>query len=663
MPFWWRRRRRTWYPTRWYRRYTNKTRRRKRRPYRKRRHRFSNRRRRRRKRTRKVRRKKQKIPIFQWQPDSIRKCKIKGIGCICAGAEGTQMYCYTNEKELFPQPKAPGGGGFGCETFSLQYLYEQWVAHKNVWTASNDYKDLVRFTGSKFTFFRHATTDFVIRYHRQPPFDIQKTTYTDIHPVNLLLAKHHKVILSRKSHPYGKNSVTVRIKPPKQMLTKWFFQKEFTKYDLLRIDAAAANMEWAMYGPNTTNSNLTLYCLGTKFYANTSWQKNTDDHPYLPYPSYPITKEVSFEYPTRTGKNTIKIKPKNYLESVNYNLGFFDWRVLQATKVFTDLQTYHERPMTVCRYNPDIDTGEKNVVYVVSITSNGKWVVPQDKDLYVVEKPLWMAIYGLWNYILIKKSPAHDFFKYHLFVLKSPAIELITATVQTEFPPIDLEFATGNLPYGETITDTQKSLWYPTAYMQLNTLTAICKCGPYIPKYKNLPNSSWNLMYRYTFYFKWGGPSIEDQPVQNPENQNKYPVPDTLTKTIQISNPLKQHCKAMFRAWDSRRGLLTKAAIKRMSEHLQSDSSVYSDETEAPKKKKKRTAQIKNPEEEDQEIHSCIQSLCQEVPQETPQTTEDIKQLIILQQQQQQQLKLNLIKLLTDLKMKQRMLQLHTGLN
>nr|UHK06151.1 MAG: ORF1 [Torque teno midi virus] len=662
MPFWWRRRKRFWYTPRWVRRNHLRRRRYKKRP-RRRRPRYATRRRRRRRRRFKVKKKKPTITLKQWQPDSIKKCKIKGLGCIVAGADGAQMYCYTNQKSLYPQPKAPGGGGFGCEVFSLQYLYHEWEAHRNIWTASNDYKDLCRFTGSKFTFFRDDNTDFVIRYHRQPPFDLVKTSYTDIHPQNLLLSKHHKVLLSTRTNPTGKTHLTVKIKPPKQMINKWFFQKEFAKYDLLRIDAAAADFPGAMYGPNTQNTNLTLLALNTNFYQNTAWQKNTQDHPYQPYPTYPSSSGVDYYYSQKDPTLKKTVDPKTYLDSVNYDSGFFQKAVLNAHKIMKNAQQYHELPVTVIRYNPDLDTGSGNAVWVVTNLANNKWTMPQESDLYVIEKPLWMAIYGLWNYILIKKKPATDFFKYHMFVVKSKAIELITPTNQTWFPLIDKEFTQGQLSYSDFLTETRKKLWWPTAENQVKSLNTIVKVGTYIPKYTNLPNSSWNLMYRYTFYFKWGGPYIEDQPIQNPEHQQDYPVPDTLTKTIQISNPLRQHCKAMFRAWDSRRGIFTQTAIKRMSKYLETDTSISSDEAETPKKKKKTTAEIRNPEEENQEIQSCIQSLCQQETLQEDQTPTTIQQLIAYQQQQQQQLKLNLIKLLTDLKLKQRMLQLHTGVH
>ncbi len=47
---------------------------------------------------------------MQWQPDSIRKCKIKGVGILILGAEGTQMDCFTVTKTDYVPPKIPWEG-------------------------------------------------------------------------------------------------------------------------------------------------------------------------------------------------------------------------------------------------------------------------------------------------------------------------------------------------------------------------------------------------------------------------------------------------------------------------------------------------------------------------------------------------------------------------
>nr|UHM26885.1 MAG: ORF1 [Torque teno midi virus] len=662
MPFWWNRRRKPWFG-RW-RKYRRKTYKRRRYTTRRRRRPATRRRRRRYRKRRKVRRKLQKIPIKQWQPDSIVKCKIKGYGCICAGAEGRQAYCYTNEKPLYPQPKAPHGGGFGAEMFTLEYLYKEWVARRNIWTKSNDYKDLVRYTGTTFIFTRHPTTDFVVAYSRQPPFLLEKEYYNEIHPSNLLLRKHKRLIPSLKRKPGGKLTVKMKIRPPKQMITKWFFQQDFATHGLFTLEAAACNLGWALYGPNSQSRLITFRSLNTNFYQITNWAQLRGSHskplPYIPYTSYPTTDTVSYKYPT-TGSQmgTATVDIKDYWASVNYSTGFFQPKVLAATQVLYNATPQHEIPITLARYNPDVDTGEGNAVWLESVISETHWEMPHDPDLVIVGKPLWMAFYGFYNYIKkVKRDTA--WLESSMFVCKSPAIQLITKTTQTVFPILDNSFTNGTMPYNETMSETQKKLWFPTVEHQLQVINNFVESGPFIPKYSYLKESTWELDYRYISYFKWGGPHTNDQLVQNPQKQGKYDVPDTITEAVQVKDPLKETYEGMLRAWDYRRGIVTTTALKRISKHLQTDSTLYPSEGETPKKKKKFTAEIPHQPEETQEIQACLHSLFEESTCQDPQ---DLQQLIQHQQQQQQKLKINLLKLMLNLKNKQRILQLQSGID
>lgn len=657
MPFWWARRRKPWYSSRWKRRRPRIYKRRKRR-FRVRRRRPYGRRRRRRRRT-KVRRKKQKIPIQQWQPDSIVKCKIKGVGCLVAGAEGRQFYCYTNEVGEYIHPKAPGGGGFGAELYTLSYLYKQWLARRCIWTKSNDYKDLVRYTGTTIRIFRHPTTDFIVSYNRQPPFLLEKDYYNDIHPFQMLLQRHRKIIPSLKRKPHGKLYTKIKIKPPKQMITKWFFQKDFADHGLFIIQAAAANLGWAFYGPNTQSRLVTFYALNNKFYTTTDWGKASTT-PWYPHPHYPTSTPYTFHYPQRGGtEGTYTPNPRSYAESVSYDQGFFCIKVLQATKITEGGSAIHNIPITTCRYNPELDTGQGNAVWLTTIASNNNWEKPHDSDLIIVGKPIWLAFYGFYNYILkVKKDKG--WLLSSMFVVQSPAIKRLTPHDQTVFPIIDLDFIKGQLPYSETISATRKQFWYPQVENQLITINSFVESGPLIPKYSYMKESTWELMYDYCCYFKWGGPYMSDQPVQDPENQGKYDVPDTVTQTIQIADPKQTHYKQLLRAWDYRRGIITTRALKRMSEYLKTDSSISSDDSETPQKKKKFAAEIPHHTEKTEKIQKCLLSLCEEP---TLQETENLQLLIQQQQQQQQKLKHNIIKLLIDLKSHQRALQLQTGLD
>nr|UHM26233.1 MAG: ORF1 [Torque teno midi virus] len=670
MPFWWNRRRKPWYTTWRKRRYFKK---RKRRPRRKRTYRRPyTRRRRRRRRRYKVRKKLQKITVKQWQPDSIVKCKIKGFGCLVAGAQGRQPYCYTNSKYEFPQPKAPGGGGFGAELFTLQYLYDEWIARRNIWTKSNDYKDLVRFTGSTFYFFKHPTTDFIVSYNRQPPFLLEKDFFNDLHPTQMLLSRHHKIVPSLQRKPLGKTYVKIKIKPPKQMITKWFFQQDFATQGLFILQASAANMSWAYWGPDTQSRCLTLYSLNLKFFANSDWSAtHTGTQIYIPYNHYPIHEGLTYWTVDNKGTATPhQIKPQTYADSVDYLKGFFSQYVLQAKKITKYSETTQDDfktkpaamaslPIAVYRYNPEEDTGEGNVVWLASTLSNNHWERPELSDLVIVGKPLWLAFYGFESYISKTKGDK-GWLLSGMFVCKSPFLKTLSTTTQNTFVFLDLDFIQGKLPYGETLTIQKKALWYPNVENQVNTISNIVQVGPYIPKYAYQDESSWELTYKYIFYFKWGGPYVTDQPVQNPKTQGKYPVPDTVSKTIQVSNPLKQTCETMLRDWDYRRGIITTTALKRMQANLQSDSSIQSDDSETPKKKKKITAEIPYYQEKTQEMQSCLLSLFEE---DTCQETENLQQLIHHQQQQQHKLKHNLLKLLMDIKHQQRILQHHTGID
>ncbi len=247
-----------------------------------------------------------------------------------------------------------------------------------------------------------------------------------------------------------------------------------------------------------------------------------------------------------------------------------------------------------------------------------------------------------------------------MFVVRSPFIKPITPTTQTVFPLIDRSFMEGKMPYDELLTLQQRTQWYPTAHKQVQSINAIVESGPYIPKYMNLPSSTWQLPYKYCFYFKWGGQQITDHLIQDPKTQDTYPVPDKLFQTIQIADPLKQHHQNILKSWDFRRGMLTARALKRIQENLQLDDSEQSDSSETEKKKRKVTSEIKCQDQETEEMQSCLLSLCEK--DSFPEQEDNLKQLIFQQYQQQQKLKHNIFQFLMYLKRKQRHIQMQTGL-
>nr|UHK06232.1 MAG: ORF1 [Torque teno midi virus] len=665
MPFWWNRRRKPWFG-RWRRKPRRKYFRRRKyskRRYRRRRTKYAPRRRRRRR--YKVRRKQKKITIKQWQPESIKKCKIKGIGTIVLGAEGTQYRCYTDYKYEWTNPRTPGGGGFGCELFSLRYLYNQYKAKYNIWTSSNQYRDLARYTGCTFKFFRHPETDFIIAYDIQPPFTINKYTYMSLHPQQMLLRRKKKLLLSTATNPNGKLSLKLKIKPPKLMSTKWFFQEELAKFGLVAIAASACNFRYSSLGCCNENQIITLYYLQPGFYQNSEWAQ-THSSGYNPkdYATNPMAKDNQYIYPKGNTTETYKMKTSDvdtYDNSVSYNTGWFQTKVLSAIQVKSSAgQELGMTPCGVLRYNPALDTGKGNKFWVTDLIS-GNWKVPGDQDLIMEGLPLWLMFYGYTSYLKQVKSES-VIFSSKMICVKSDALIRVRGIDTTLFYPLlDKNFIMGKGVMG-TDPILVKGHWYPTIYAQRESISSIINCGPYIPKYNETKQSTWQCNYNYTFYFKWGGTYPPQPDAENPESKGTFPVPDKLQEGIQIENPLKQKYNSIFKTWDYRRGSLTKTALKRMQQDLQTDDSLSTDSTGySSKKRRKLLPTLQNPKEENKEIQASLLSLCEENIYQEPKETQNIFQLIQDQHNQQQQLKHNLLILIADLKAKQRNLLHHTG--
>ncbi len=663
MPFWWGRRRKFWYGRRRYtrRRKAFKRRFRKRPTYRRNR-RFARRRRRRRK--HKVRRKKTKINIQQWQPDSIKKCKIIGYSCLVLGAEGRQYCCYTNQADTYVPPKAPGGGSFGCELITLKWLFSQYIAHNNIWTASNQWLDLCRYTGCTIKLFRHPTVDFAIFYDRQPPFDIDKLTYTELQPQNILLKRKRRILLSRAAKPWGKPYIKLKIKPPKQMSTKWFFQQDFCQYGLVKLCASACDFSYPSIGPLAASTILTIYSLDINFYNISNWAA-TKQTAYYPYGTAPT---VYYKYAikgtlsdTQTIGNNFGTGKQAYYSSINYTTGWFNKNLIGGI-TYTDQEAHQKtaaQPLIVLRYNPDLDDGVGNEIYLTSLFSTHYDKPSVTENYHLNNLPLWMAFYGYWDFL---KTTSKDkgIMNTHMFIVKCKALKPISQpSAQSYYPIIDRAFVDGKWPFDEYVTEQERTLWYPTAEHQTQTINSIVKSGPYVPKLDNLRYSTWQLNYNYKFFFKWGGPQTTDPPVEDPCTRKKYPVPDTFKQAVQISDPEKLIPQSILHSWDFRRGFVTQTALKRMSENLPIDSTFSSDNTETPKKKRRITKELPHTKEKEEEIKECLLSLCEEP---TCQETQNLQQFIKEQQQQQQHLRKNILKLLTYLKKDQLHMQMQTGL-
>lgn len=490
---------------------------------------------------------------------------------------------------------------------------------------------------------------------------LQKYTYPDSHPHNILLKKHKFIIPSLLTQPKGKRYVKVKMKPPRQMVNKWFFQESFSDTGLIQIHTAATDLRYPHLGCCNTNQLASMLVLNTDFYQNAAWGNRHNpitptetDKWYRPHRiAAPIT---SVTYKGRTESITTKFSP--YDETICYATGWFQPKLLGATAILTPGEL--NLPLKGCRYNPMKDTGENTSVWLTSVLNSSYHPPKTDLDLYLTGLPLWQLLLGFLDWVKQKKQDS-TFLQTYYLCFHTDAIEPKPGINQV-FIPVDYNFVQGKGPYDSLLTEWDKNHWFPLLKHQLETINSIVTTGPFIPKLDTLKNSTWELYSKYTFYFKFGGSSLPEPETKDPAQQGTHEVPDKLSAPVQIINPQKNTAAAMLHNWDFRRGLITNSAFKRMCENAETDSDI---QTDIPKKKKKTELQentLPIISKEAQEVQECLQSLCEENTFQETQEDQDLQQLINQQQLQQQQIKFQLLQLINQLKKKQKLIQLQTGI-
>nr|UHK05072.1 MAG: ORF1 [Torque teno midi virus] len=644
----WRRRPRRWRRWRWPRRN------RKRRTYTRRRTLRNSRKRRKRRKYTRVRKKKPLLNLKQWQPESIKLCKIIGHTPLNIGCNGRQIYNYTYWQDFYIHPRCPSGGGFSVYKWSLAYLFEDYQRRKNIWTKSNCPYDLCRYLGTRMKFYFHPEVDFIICYSRNYPMIVDENTYMLTHPAILLLRKHKIIIPSRKTKPHGKPYKKIFIKPPRQLINKWFFQKNFNDQGLFLLQTAAADLQYPNIGPNSPNRLVTLTVLNNQYFyptpnwgsasGNYSWNKGT----------LTLTGKTKTLIDGKLVDYTVTETMLNENTKHQYQNGIFN-------KHFLNIQYYESTPSNPTptmqvQYNPMRDTGKGNKIYFISTLQTSWAPSTTDRLLTWMGEPLWLQLYGLTDYIKKAKGSSSSM-QDLICVIESPYIE--PQTHNKKFVIVGNNFMKGLTDCGNPVPGSLLNKWFLTIDDQMPALNDIVSAGPYMVKQSGF-RCTWELHVDYKSYFKWGGAQPPLQNICDPHLQETFPVPDTVRQTLQIIDPKKQVPESLLHSWDYRRGLITKTALKRMYKGLsdaESSSTDTSDESDSPQRKRKR-GDPPCPEEKDNYNIQTIAKIC-ETPKEAGANFE--QQLHYFQQQQYDK-NINILKLLAMLKQKQLQMQLAMGM-
>ncbi len=555
-------------------------------------------------RRRRFKRKLRKIKIKQYQPQSIRKCKIKGPICLFQ-TTNTRIDRNFDSYELSEVPEhLPGGGGWGIKVYSLEGLYAEHAYARNLWTVSNNNLPLVRYTGCHIKLFQSEYVDYIVTYTNQTPMVSTLAMYNTMQPSIHNLMQHRIVVPSIKTYKRKKPWIKKFIPPPTQLENKWYFQQDICKQPLLMIRVSATSVNKYFIDPDKINTNININTLNVTVFQNREfyltgpkiyWAKIIREKKYYLYASYesgkpntlkksqlvPLTDTMNFTLGStfnhiyhsdtiteawKTGYTNNVGNPfyPDYLQGT-YRIVLIDQdpQTLFNNITQQNVTTFVDdiELIKTLRYNTYADQGSNNMAY---FKSNSKdevgWLPPDNPELTNEDLPFWLLLWGFPDWHKRIKKHLHLETSYILTLRHKPA------TGWEYLVPLSDSFINGKSPYegGEGPNPTDAKTWHPQLQYQNEIINMICRAGPGTAKIPD--NFSVQGLMRYTFYFKWGGSPPPMSTITDPKDQPTFVIPGNKYATNSLQNPTTAPENLLW-SFDQRRDYLTPRAIKR----LQSD--------------------------------------------------------------------------------------------
>lgn len=566
---------------------------------------------------------------------------------------------------------------------------------QNFWTKTNEDLDLARFIGSRWRFYRHKDVDFIVTYETSAPFTDSIVSGPHQHPGIQMLMKKKIVIPSFATKPKGRSSIKVRIQPPKLMIDKWYPQTDFCEVTLLTIHATACDLRFPFCSPQTDTSCVQFQVLSYNAYrqhisilpsdSDTDQLKqflqqnvvnninvlNTLATPYCfkfpelskisgvnnatGWPTNPDSGDGDAIYANNSleqtwlSNNTVWFTkdqraitnihsaygmPQNH--ALEHRTGFFCPALLSPQRLNPQVPGLY----TMITYNPLTDKGQGNRIWCDPLTKNTFDYDPPKSKFLIENIQLWAAVTGYVDYCT--KASKDESFKYNYRVLIQtpytvPALYLDSSTAKNRgYIPIGTNFAYGRMPDGSTQIPARWRLrWYPMLANQQQVLDDLFQSGPFA--YRGDAKSA-TLVSKYSFKWLWGGNRIFQQVVRDPcSHQQNQPVgPSREPRAVQVFDPKYQAPEWTFHAWDIRRGLFGRHAIKRVSAKPTTDELIST----GPKRPRLEVPAFEEEQEKDllfrQRKHKAWEDTTEEETEAQSEEEEESQELQLLRRLQQQ---------------------------
>nr|UGV38968.1 MAG: ORF1 [TTV-like mini virus] len=571
--------------------------------------------------------KRTKIIVKQFNPTSMRKCKIIGSKCIIQGSHLRKHHNfiqYFNSK--VPEHK-PGGGGWSQIIFTLDSLYDDFLKMQNIWTNSNCDLPLARYKGCTLKFYQTENIDYIVVYDTCWPMVDTYLSHADASPTGMLLKKNKIIIPSTVTQKRKKPYKKVFIRPPSQLQTKWYFQKELCKTPLLLLTTTAISLTYPFCSPKSQNNNISLKCLNPFVFQNLNFQgypktsgyyckfahiesQNRDYPMYLyatantltggqdgvavtkdnieSYGLIPLAQTTIYQAGSPMDKQSWQNNISNWGNPFHYhNLDEHTHTVylslmspieaFQLLKGTISKTFYLVKPsgplIYTVRYNPETDKGFKNKAWMLSTSKTASTNPPEDINLIIDGFPLFVLYWG-WTDWIKKAKLFQDADQNSITVFQTDQFDIPLPL----YIVVDEDFLEGRDPYTPsddtshptTPSSFSQQHWYPKLQFQDQSIEKICVSGPACTRTSNYMQA----FVKYKFHFTWGGCPKKLEKACNPCSQPTWTTPDNLNGRLEITNPNTSPLTELWN-WDWQSDFVKTEALQRIQDHTITDQSTF----------------------------------------------------------------------------------------